>query len=175
MIYLASIPRAPCQGPTTLTPQSSPPTCSRHTPSAQGGLPQVESLQPVTPPFLAILALAGGPSSFGKGQAGGSHGRTVSLPLPPPQGWLSRDWGILPQPPVCLIPTPLLTASAISAPPSLTPPPHPRVRAHYPFSHLQQSAWVRDGRGTGNGQPAGWKAVLVPEGAGQTAATQAGV
>lgn len=40
----------------------------------------MEPLQPVTPTFLAILVLARSPSFFGKGQAGGSHGGTLSRP-----------------------------------------------------------------------------------------------
>lgn len=87
MIYLASIQRAPCQGPTTQTRQSSPPTCSCCPSCDQRDLPQVSSLQPVTSPFPATLALASSPRPFGKGQAGSSHGGALSLsPLPTPGG-----------------------------------------------------------------------------------------
>ena len=98
-MHLASIQRASSQGLTSVTPrQRGPPTCSCHPPWDQGGLPQVEPLQTGVPTFLAALVLAGSPSSFGKGQAGGSHGGTLSLrPLPRPGG-LCWDWDTLPPP-----------------------------------------------------------------------------
>lgn len=162
MIYLASIQRAPRQGLTTVTPREAqlalfagiPPTCSCHLPCDQWGLSQVEPLQPGSPTFLATLALAGSPNPFGKGQAGGSHGRTLSLPsLPCPGAVLGLGY----PPPLLSHPDHTvqcpLTASAIAAPPSCTLSPLVSPMSgegpHRPLSHPWH-LWVGGGRETGN-------------------------
>lgn len=173
MIYLAPIQRALCQGPTILTPRSSPPTGSCHPSCDQRASPGRVSASSDShiPGYAGWLALVGRQPQFLWERAGRKLPRWDFIPpSPPPPLGAAQGLEHPSSAPSALIPSPMVPTTDCICNLSSTFP-------HTSSFHCRLgcplwSAWVGDGKGTRKGdQERGsrdsYEAVLVPEGAGK--------
>lgn len=129
--------------------------------------PPEQPTHQVTKGAFPSLALAGSPSSFGKGQAGGSHGGALSLP--PARGCMGIRASFLTR----SVPSRPST-DGLPLPPQLLLPSHPSSqlgKGSLSLSHPLWSAWVQEGGGTRKGPPRWLGGCAGAQGAGQAAAT----